>query len=207
MIEYPLIRSCRKTLGLQIKDGKVIVRAPMRMTKAAIHAFVIKHADWIEAHLAKAAAGQSLPKLTDHELNALAEQAKQVVPARVAHYAHLLGVEYGRITIRTQKTRWGSCSSKGNINLNLNIVRLPRILQDYVLLHELCHLRHHDHGHAFHLLLEHVLTDHILKLMEISDDPETAAHASELARKAAASRAKYPLDHVLTRAIKQYRVV
>ncbi|MBO7295866.1 MAG: DUF45 domain-containing protein, partial [Clostridia bacterium] len=96
MIEYTLIRSSRKTVGLQIKDGKVIVRAPMRLPKAAINAFVTKHADWIEAHLAKAAAGQSLPKLTEHELNALAEQAKQVIPARVAHYAAMLGVEYGR---------------------------------------------------------------------------------------------------------------
>ena len=87
-------------------------------------------------------------------------------------------------------------------NLNLNILRLPAVLQDYVLLHELCHLRHHDHGHAFHLLLEHVLTDNILKLVEAGD-----SLASEFARKAASSKAKYPLDYVLTRAIKQYRVV
>ena len=116
------------------------------------------------------------------------------------------------MTIKHNATNWGSCSARSNINLNLNIVRLPKALQDYVLLHELCHLRHQDHGHGFHLLLEHVLTDNILKLME-SGDPavpssvEEASYASELARKAASSRAKYPMDYVMTRAIKAFRLV
>jgi predicted metal-dependent hydrolase len=86
--------------------------------------------------------------------------------------------------------------------LNLNIVRLPEALQDYILLHELCHLRHHDHGHGFHLLLEHVLTDNLLKLVDAKDET-----ALELARKAAVSKAKYPADYVMTKAIKQYRLI
>jgi predicted metal-dependent hydrolase len=81
-------------------------------------------------------------------------------------------------------------------------MRLPRVLQDYVLLHELCHLRHQDHGHGFHLLLEHVLTDHLLKSADAGD-----TLAAELARKAALSKARYPVDYTLTRAIKQYRTV
>ena len=160
MIEYTLIRSCRKTLGLQIKDGKVIVRAPMRMPKAAINAFVTKHADWIRVHLAKAKAGQSFPKLTDEELQSLAEQAKQVVPARVAHYAHLLGVEYGRITIRTQKTRWGSCSSKGNLNFNCLLMLAPPEVLDSVVVHELCHRRHMNHSAAFYAEIARVMPDY-----------------------------------------------
>ena len=136
------------------------------------------------------------------EVEALRRQAKKVLPVRLAELAARYGFVYNRVAIKHNATNWGSCSTKSNINLNLNILRLPAVLQDYVLLHELCHLRHHDHGHAFHLLLEHVLTDNILKLVEAGD-----SLASEFARKAASSKAKYPLDYVLTRAIKQYRVV
>jgi Zn-dependent peptidase ImmA (M78 family) len=106
---------------------------------------------------------------------------------------------YNKVTIKHNSTNWGSCSARNNINLNLNIVRLPAPLRDYVLLHELCHLRHHDHGQAFHLLLEHVCTDNLLKLCETGDQ-----QATELARAAAASNVRYPLDHVFTKAIKQY---
>jgi predicted metal-dependent hydrolase len=142
------------------------------------------------------------------EIESLRRQAKSELPPRLSVLAARYGFTYNRVTIKHNATNWGSCSSKGNINLNLNIVRLPRILQDYVLLHELCHLRHPDHGHGFHLLLEHLLTDNIMKLL--SDEtltPEDMSLTRELARKAAASRARYPLDYTITRAIKQYRVI
>ena len=79
---------------------------------------------------------------------------------------------------------------------------MPHVLQDYILLHELCHLRHHDHGHAFHLLLEHVLTDNLLKSVDAKDEL-----ALDIARKIAVSKAKYPADYVMTKAIKQYRLI
>ena len=141
------------------------------------------------------------------EIESLRRQAKSELPPRLSVLAARYGFTYNRVTIKHNATNWGSCSSKGNINLNLNIVRLPRILQDYVLLHELCHLRHLDHGHAFHLLLEHLLTDHLIRLMEgdieLSDDER--AKVVELARKASISKAKYPLDKVITEEIKTYK--
>lgn len=143
------------------------------------------------------------------EIESLRRQAKAELPTRLSVLAARYGFTYNRVTIKHNATNWGSCSSKGNINLNLNIVRLPRILQDYVLLHELCHLRHLDHGHAFHLLLEHLLTDHLIRLMEgnieLSDDER--AKVVELARKASISKAKYPLDKVITEEIKTYKTV
>lgn len=143
------------------------------------------------------------------EIESLRRQAKSELPPRLSVLAARYGFTYNRVTIKHNATNWGSCSSKGNINLNLNIVRLPRILQDYVLLHELCHLRHLDHGHAFHLLLEHLLTDHLIRLMEgdieLSDDER--AKVVELARKASISKAKYPLDKVITEEIKTYKTV
>ena len=143
------------------------------------------------------------------EIESLRRQAKSELPPRLSVLAARYGFTYNRVTIKHNATNWGSCSSKGNINLNLNIVRLPRILQDYVLMHELCHLRHLDHGHAFHLLLEHLLTDHLIRLMEgdieLSDDER--AKVVELARKASISKAKYPLDKVITEEIKTYKTV
>jgi predicted metal-dependent hydrolase len=139
------------------------------------------------------------------EIESLRRQAKSELPPRLSVLAARYGFTYNRVTIKHNATNWGSCSSKGNINLNLNIVRLPRILQDYVLLHELCHLRHLDHGHAFHLLLEHLLTDNLMRLMddiELSD--EDRGMVMDVARKSAVSKARYPLDYTITRFIKRY---
>ena len=139
---------------------------------------------------------------SDEEIEKLRRQAKETLPGRLAELAKRYDFVYNRVTIKHNASNWGSCSSKANINLNLNIIRLPHVLQDYILLHELCHLRHQDHSHAFHLLLEHVLTDNLMKLLDSGD-----ALASELARKAAVSRARYPIDYVMTKAIKAYPLV
>lgn len=159
-MEYTLIRSSRKTIGLQIKDGKVIVRAPMRLPKKTVDAFVLKHEDWIEKHLAKSTAGRELPPLEDREHKELIRKAKEVIPARVALYADLLGVQYGRITVRTQKTRWGSCSSKGNLNFNCLLMLAPPEVLDSVVVHELCHRKHMNHSKAFYAEIERVFPDY-----------------------------------------------
>lgn len=142
------------------------------------------------------------------EIEALRRQAKKELPVRLAELAARYGFAYNRVSIKHNASNWGSCSTKGNINLNLNVVRLPKVLQDYVLLHELCHLRHPDHGHGFHLLLEHLLTDNIMLLLnqQTDQDPDHTL-TMELARKAAASRARYPLDYTITRSIKQCNII
>ena len=142
------------------------------------------------------------------EVEALRRKAKAELPSRLAELAGRYGFVYNRVVIKHNATNWGSCSSKNNINLNLNIVRLPKVLQDSILLHELCHLRHHDHGHAFHLLLEHLLTDNLMKLLaDTSLSNEDVALNSNLAKKAAVSKARFPVDYTMSRAIKQYKLV
>ncbi|MBQ7379876.1 MAG: M48 family metallopeptidase [Clostridia bacterium] len=160
MIQYTLIRSDRKTVGMQIKDGQVIVRAPRRLSKAAIDAFVQEHQEWAEKHLAASKAAQGLPKLTEQELRMLAEKAVQIIPARVAHYAALLGVTYGRITIRAQKTKWGSCSAAGNLNFNCLLLLAPSEVLDSVVVHELCHRKHMNHSKAFYAEITRVMPDY-----------------------------------------------
>ena len=193
-----------RSISIRVHPVKgVSVSVPYIVPYAAARLFFEARRSWvIETIVKQKERYKDVKPVSTEDLEALRRQAKKELPVRLAELAARYGFVYNRVAIKHNATNWGSCSTKSNINLNLNIVRLPAVLQDYVLLHELCHLRHHDHGHAFHLLLEHVLTDNILKLVEAGD-----SLASEFARKAASSKAKYPLDYVLTRAIKQYRVV
>ena len=208
-------RSVRsRSISIKVHPTKgVTVTFPYIVPYAAARAFYQMRRDWVLDTMARQKEKYKDVHIPSaDEIEALRRKAKDELPPRLSQLAVRYGFIYNRVTIKHNATNWGSCSARSNINLNLNIVRLPKVLQDYVLLHELCHLRHQDHGHGFHLLLEHVLTDNILKLMD-SGDPavpssvEDAAYASELARKAATSRAKYPMDHVMTRAIKTFRLV
>lgn len=208
--EVRLRKSLRsRSIGIRVHPVKgVSVSVPYIVPYAVALAFFQSRRAWVLETMAKQRERfKDVVMPSADEIEALRRRARKELPLRLAELASRYGFNYNRVAIKHNASNWGSCSTMGNINLNLNILRLPKVLQDYVLLHELCHLRHHDHGHEFHLLLEHVLTDHLLKLMDSADDPEAASQASALARKAASSRARYPLDYVMTRAIKQYRVV
>ena len=93
-------------------------------------------------------------------VEALRAQAKAELPPRLAELAALHGFQYRKVFIKNNVSNWGSCSSLKNINLNLRLVELPRELQDYVMLHELCHLKYLNHGKEFHALLESVCPGH-----------------------------------------------
>lgn len=187
----------------------VTVSVPTIVPYAAAMAFFKLKRQWVlDAVRRQKDRLKDAPVASSSEIEALRRQAKSELPQRLAELATRYGFTYNKVTIKHNSTNWGSCSTRNNINLNLNIVRLPHILRDYVLLHELCHLRHHDHGHAFHLLLEHVLTDNLLKLMSdegLSDADRT--FVGEVARRSAVSKARYPLDYTITRLVKQYPII
>ena len=193
-----------RSMSIRVHPVKgVSVSVPYIVPYSVAQAFFISRRNWVIATMARQKEKyKDVVMPTAEEIEALRRQAKAELPPRLEELAARYGFSYNRVAIKHNATNWGSCSAKSNINLNLNIVRLPKVLQDYVLLHELCHLKHQDHGHAFHLLLEHVLTDNVIRLMDAGDPM-----ASNLARKAAQSRAKYPLDHVMTGEIKKYRVI
>ena len=183
----------------------ISVSFPYAVPYAAAMAFFRLRRQWVLETVMKQKQkqkSQDIHVATAEEVEQMRARAKAELPARLAELAERYGFTYNRVAIKHNSTNWGSCSTKSNINLNLNIVRLPYVLRDYVLLHELCHLRHHDHGNAFHLLLEHVLTDNLIRLVDGED-----ALAAELARKAALSKARYPVDYTMTRAVKAYRLI
>lgn len=160
-LTYTLVRSNRKTVSLQLMpDGSLTVRAPSRMPARDIQEFVESKRDWIESHRARLPEKIDEPRLTAEELHALAGQALNILPARVAHFAPLVGVSYGRITIRNQRSRWGSCSSKGNLNFNCLLMLCPPEVQDYVVVHELCHRKEMNHSPRFWAEVERVMPDY-----------------------------------------------
>ena len=163
-IPLEIIRSSRRTISIEIKSSSIIVRAPRRMSSQDISAFVLKKKTWIEKHWAQVQEHQQIRELqgayTAEELNALAKKALIVIPEKVRHYAPLVGVDYGRISIRNQRTRWGSCSSKGNLNFNCLLMLLPDDVVDSVVVHELCHRKHMNHSPQFYAEVERVFPEY-----------------------------------------------
>ena len=163
-----IIRSKRKTVALEIRpDLSVLVRAPYWMADWQIRKFVDEKSDWLYAHLremeqkqkSEAARPKAAP-LNPGELQVLADEALRVIPERVRFYAPVVGVTYGRITIRNQRTRWGSCSAKGNLSFNCLLMAVPEHIRDYVIVHELCHRLHMDHSPAFWDCVSTIIPDY-----------------------------------------------
>lgn len=162
MIEYELIRSDRKTVTLKVKtDGSVVVRAPVRLAKYRIAQFVKNHEAWILTQQNKAEVyRRNVHVITDEERREGIAGAKKIFPERATYFAKRMGVTYNRITIREQKTRWGSCSSAGNLNFNWKLVLMPPELLDYVVVHELAHRREMNHSPRFWAVVEKELPDY-----------------------------------------------
>ena len=159
-MQYEVIRSRRQTLALEIRDGRLIVRSPFWVTDARVDRFVNEHRRWIETRMERAKTAQGVEKFTGEELLALKKQAAQVIPDRVAYYASRIGVSYGRVTIRAQHTRWGSCGKNGNLNFNCLLMLAPPEVLDSVVVHELCHRREMNHSARFYAEVLRVFPDY-----------------------------------------------
>ena len=160
MIPYRMIRSDRKTVAIQITPaGEVLLRCPKRMTKREAEAFLESKRSWVEAHLKKCTPIRTA--LTAEEVKSLARQAAADIPQRVARFAAEMGVSCGRITIRSQRTRWGSCSAKGNLNFNCLLMLCPEEVRDYVVIHELCHRKELNHSPRFWAEVAKVCPDYV----------------------------------------------
>lgn len=162
-----IIKSSRRTIELQIcTDGHVRVRAPFYKTDAEIADFLNKKTNWIDKHRTQMKERQQMKtqepvrRLSPQDIRALADQAMQIIPDKVRFYAEKIGVDYGRVTIRNQKTRWGSCSAKGNLNFNCLLMLAPEDVLDYVVIHELCHRKEMNHSPRFWSEVAKIMPDY-----------------------------------------------
>ena len=164
---YRLVRSRRKTLSIEVnRDLEVIVRAPKWVAKRDIRYFVDEKEGWIKKTIARlekekrTIGDEPEQRLSVEEMNDLIRQARKVIPERVRYYAPRVGVTYGRITIRHQKTRWGSCSAKGNLNFNCLLMLAPPEVLDAIVVHELCHRKEMNHSEKFYREVYRVYPDY-----------------------------------------------
>lgn len=167
MYDITIIRSKRKTISIEITiEEKVLVRAPLYLPDNQIMDFVYQKSDWIDAHIHKMAEKNNelnqtpLSKFTRSELDTLAKQALDYIPKRTSYYAKIMNVSYNRITIRNQRTRWGSCSNRRNLNFNCLLMLTPNEVIDYVVVHELAHLIEANHSVRFWTEVEKILPDY-----------------------------------------------
>ncbi len=161
---YTVIRSSRKTIALEItRDGKLLVRCPNRMTREYIENFIRDKAGWIEKHM-PAKRSEPMSRFTEMQIREFANTVKALLQPRLEYFAEQLGVSYNRVTVRSQRSRWGSCCKHKdgvyNLNFNCLLALVPPDVMDYVVVHELCHIREMNHSKQFWALVEQALPDY-----------------------------------------------
>ena len=168
-IRVEVVYSRRRTLGLEVRqDGRVVLRAPQGAGSQAVMKFVREHQAWIvekwfEARRLREAREDVPPR--DYEENPALEaayrrEARRRIEERAAYFAEKMGVDYGRIAIKAAKTRWGSCSAKGNLNFHWKLILMPPAVLDYVVVHELAHRIEMNHSSRFWAQVERILPDY-----------------------------------------------
>ena len=151
----------KRKIQLSVKSGELIVYAPRGTGTETIDAVVSKHKRWIKNHLEYVRKKDEIEGgLTEERINGLRQKAKKYIVPRLDYYSKMMGLKYGRITITSAMTRFGSCSSKGNISFSYRLMLYPEDLVDYVIVHELAHLSEMNHSDKFYKIIESVLPDY-----------------------------------------------
>ena len=174
-IRISVIRSARKSLGLEGRDANtVLARIPTRVSDRELKAFVENHRSWIlektEVMAEREEKRKSTPAPPPELLSKTDRMKIQLkIGKRVRHYCEAMGVTVGYVTVKNQKTRWGSCSAKGNVNFNYQLAFLPDELLDYVVIHELAHRRHMNHSRAFWAEVEKYCPDYLERREQLKE--------------------------------------
>ena len=164
-ITYEIIKSSRKTIAVEVRqDGSVLVRAPRNCPQSRIDTFLKEKQAWVlakvEEQKEKEADSMKIQPLSEAEQRLYRDKAREIFEQKVSYYAQMMGVSYGRIAIRDQKTRWGSCSGEGNLNFNWRLIFAPAGVLDYVVVHELAHRKEMNHSPRFWKVVEDTMPEY-----------------------------------------------
>lgn len=167
MFEYK-IKNARRAKGVRITiyaDSRVTVTKPRWVTKKFAKEFVSEREDWIVKQIQKNKDNPKniLAQYGDKEFKENKEKARMLVEEKLKEINSFYDFAYDKVSVRNQRTRWGSCSSKGNLSFNFKIIYLPEDLQDYLIAHEICHLKHMNHGKDFWDCVGIAIPDHLEK--------------------------------------------
>lgn len=159
--EFEIKRSKRKTVSLEItRDASILVRAPLKMPREAIDAFVTKNLAWIESHMKRREAKNQRENVSDKQREELIDAAKIIIPEKVRYFAEIMSVSPTGVKITSARTRFGSCSGKNSLCFSWRVMLYPEKAVDYVVIHELSHIKHHDHSDAFWKTVEKYMPDY-----------------------------------------------
>ena len=160
-MEYKLIRSGRKTLAAEIsRDGEVVVRAPYRMSVQYIEKFLDNNRQSIEKAVERAKLRKPAYSSKAPEAEILLKKAKEIIPPKVEYYAKLMNLEPTKVSITSAQKRFGSCSSRGTLCFSFNLMQYPDEVIDYVVVHELAHLKELNHSKNFWSIVEKYMPDY-----------------------------------------------
>lgn len=162
-INYTLRKSKRaRRMRLAVYcDGSVIVTTPYDLKENIIEKFIREKAEWLFSKIDffKQYKGSSITRHSHSDYLKYKDKAFELTIAKVKQFNEFYGFRYNKINIKNQKTRWGSCSRKGNLNFNYKIALLPDKVTDYVIVHELCHLKEFNHSKKFWALVAKAIPD------------------------------------------------
>lgn len=164
-VEYSIKRSNRaKRLRLAVYyDGSLIVTIPKNFPSSKVEKYIIEKSKWVLEKLEyfKKLSYSNALRIKDDQFEVYKDEAKKVIERRIKHFNKNYGFKFGKITIKAQKTKWGSCSKKGNLNFNFKIMVLPKDIRDYIIVHELCHIKEQNHSNKFWNLVAMTIPDYL----------------------------------------------
>lgn len=160
-MKYEVIYSERKTVNISVKNGNVIIKAPKKIKKSELIKIIEKHSAWIEKAVKREEEKRSkYENLTEEQIKALKKSARAYLTEKCEYFARVMGLSYNRITITSAKTRFGACSSAKNISFSYRLMLYPEPAREYVVVHELAHLKEMNHSKKFYAIIEKYLPDY-----------------------------------------------
>ena len=162
LFDYTLVRSKRKSVAIQVdSDCNITVRAPLRISQKEIDKILFEKKAWLEQTIISQRENKKhIKDYSDDDIKILRKKAKEILPLKVEYYAKIMQVEPASVKINSAKKRYGSCSGTNNLNFSLYLMDKDERFVDYVVVHELAHIKHHNHSKDFYKFIEHFMPDY-----------------------------------------------